>query len=1327
MSLAPYINKTKYTPEQLEELRRRGLLNGNLVNSNPLTPEQLLQGALKYGADPSYLSDIPPPPPPAPTGGTLNDIAGFGRTALRGGNNASVEMLNTAGNAMETFDPANYARSITDPLGEYLGVEKPDPDSLEGKLHKLSRKINPGSLMNMGIKAITENTYDANPTEFEKKYSKPIWQTKGGTTIIPSLGQIAYDIGNFAPEVLMSVYGPAQSVGNVTTQRFAKSPVVAENLGRAAKAGFGGAAGALAKGHPEDAALNAILFPVAELTGQGLGYYAKAGSKHLKEMAPMISEALPFDESGALRIGKLTPPAPEPLETLNLQLESLVKGRSKAVLVTPGSEMPIVPKGFNQLKSEVGTWIYDPKKLKPFQIKSKVLKNKYGELLGHIEPKSESTGQVVTAIQNGVEAKSSVTSPDNMVKQARVLQQQFPEAEVISGNEPLAKEIVHARSTGGLRTVQPEINPATQNFPRETIPTGAKERGFTQTVRESQMSPEPLSKGVSGTYEPITNRDTLASAQRIVQDNPIRARDRILSVKEPSAEDYAVGMELIRQSNAKGDFGDSIRIANRMAELATEQGQAIQALSMYNRLGPDGILKFASKTVQEARAKLPKAKVHKLDSEVDKIVAFLQEQGEQNINKELIREEIAKKFKLPHVSEDFAKNITERATALQAMPEGREKALMTAEMLRDIAELVPSPILRKISSFQTIAQLYNPKTLMRNLAGNAAFGVGENVKDFVAAPIDRALSVFTKQRTKSLGGFNQLKAQAKGFASGLKEGTQEAWRGVDLTRVADKWEINALTNGLPRGRTFRGKIMGNLERTLGVALRAPDRAFYKAAVEKSLAEQMSLTGTKKATEEMLAKAHFEGLYKTFQDDSAAAKVFSGIKKALNADKEFGIGDILIKYPKTPGNLLARSVEYSPAGIVKSIMEVGKAAMGHGFDQQKFVDSTARAIVGTGGLTGAGYVLSDLGLLKNSASDNDKLRNVERMEGVNQSQLNVTGLIRWISSGFDKSQAKKQSGDLFATYDWAVPLSVPVSMGARAQEMGRDIGASDLMGTAAAGLEGGLETLGDQPLIKTFTNLGKGQSLSKSIVNAGKGVPASFTPTMFKQINQVTDNSLRDPYDPNPAKYGLNLALNKTPFARTLPKRVNQFGEDIESFQNGTNSIMNVMFNPAFVARYKPTPETKAVLDLYRNTSDTRILPIIVGNKLDYKGISLQLKAKDKNYVQKIVGMWAKNHLSQLSKNQDFIDMSDDEKVKQLSADIRDMSEYAKKISFYLVLSRMPQNKRRKYLEDYLKRTDITERRKEEFIEDVNEFPTFLNNISQPSNNSTGFDSLGASN
>lgn len=141
---------------------------------------------------------------------------------------------------------------------------------------------------------------------------------------------------------------------------------------------------------------------------------------------------------------------PEAPETLGLQVESLAKGRSPALLITPGEAMPEIPRYSNTLKTDLGTWVYDPLKISEKTIKAKVQDGTYGELLGHVEPKSSKATQTVLAEQGGVEARGSLVSPENVPVQAEILKKQFPEAEIKVGGPELAEKVIQKRQFSDL-------------------------------------------------------------------------------------------------------------------------------------------------------------------------------------------------------------------------------------------------------------------------------------------------------------------------------------------------------------------------------------------------------------------------------------------------------------------------------------------------------------------------------------------------------------------------------------------------------------------------------------------------------------------------------------------------------------------------------------------------------------------------------------------------------------------------------------------------------------------------------------------------------------
>ena len=143
-------------------------------------------------------------------------------------------------------------------------------------------------------------------------------------------------------------------------------------------------------------------------------------------------------------------PMPESPITVEKQVDSVVKGNSPAVLITPGEVMPEIPQGMQAIDSQVGTWIYDPKKLDAEVIQDMVADGTHGELLGHLEPKSDATTIAVQAKQGPVELKTSAVSPENVDAQAKILQEQFPDSEIEV--KPVAEkipELVNQRQKGG--------------------------------------------------------------------------------------------------------------------------------------------------------------------------------------------------------------------------------------------------------------------------------------------------------------------------------------------------------------------------------------------------------------------------------------------------------------------------------------------------------------------------------------------------------------------------------------------------------------------------------------------------------------------------------------------------------------------------------------------------------------------------------------------------------------------------------------------------------------------------------------------------------------
>lgn len=742
-----------------------------------------------------------------------------------------------------------------------------------------------------------------------------------------------------------------------------------------------------------------------------------------------------------------------------------------------------------------------------------------------------------------------------------------------------------------------------------------KPKSFPGTIDNAEITSPELSRLIQKTdisYNPIKNSDTLEFAKKAIKNNYDEALNLVKSNGPATAESNTIAQLLIKKLQDEGNYTEALEVIEKVSEKATKQGQAIQALSMWGRLTPEGMLRFAQKTIDNANNKLPEHKQIKF-------------------------------------SEGIAKDITERMKKIAEMPEGRGKTVATAEVLKTINDQVPSSLLSKISNVQTVSQLLNPKTAIRNVLGNAGFNAMENVKDIISTPLDIGLSKLTKQRTVTLP---SLKTQGKGFISGLKLGYEDAVKGIDTSSIKTQFD-------LPNGSMFKSKFGKNVEKLLNIELKAPDRAFYQAAYDDSIRKQMKLSKILEPTEKMVENAHLDALYKTFQDENAVSRAFSNTKKALNLYKEFGLGDVVLKYPKTPANILMRAVDYSPAGYAKTVIQLAQDINARNFNQKAFVDSIGRATTGTAGLVGTGYVLNQLGIITGQSENDYDTKEVEKTVGLGDYKINVSALKRYISSGFNNKEAKAQKGDTITDYSFMQPMAIGLVIGADiSQNKDNPTGSISRLTEA---LMTGTDTLVEQPLMQGIRRLGGQSSPSKAVMETLKGVPSSFVPSILNQVRQLTDNVSRNTYDTSLGKQSLNLVKNKIPgLSKTLEPRIDVLGKEKEVFQGKSNKPLNVFLNPAIVTKYQDKPAAQLPLDIFKVSGEKIQMPRLVDNKITHKGKTYQLTPKELTEYQKYTGKRTVDYYEYKATDKEFLGKKPEDKAKELQKILTRVNEEAKK-------------------------------------------------------------------
>lgn len=530
-----------------------------------------------------------------------------------------------------------------------------------------------------------------------------------------------------------------------------------------------------------------------------------------------------------------------------------------------------------------------------------------------------------------------------------------------------------------------------------------------------------------------------------------------------------------------------------------------------------------------------------------------------------------------------------------------------------LGAMVPASFGRKASSILVMAQLLYPKSIIRNLGGNEMFYYAERASKWVAANgIDWTRSKLTgtdRLISFKTGGQN-------GYFENLMLGTKAAMRGANPEGLESKHDLKGFAfknNQIGMGiENKAAKHLVNIaanpfywaEKALGVSFRATDYAAYKRAFNQTLGEIAELSADRKripsgqreayikkwledAPAEVLEIADAYGKYATFQDQTALAKGAMGLKKFLNVGKDFGFGNFIINYPKTPANIMMRAIEYSPIGILKSLHMISEPwRTGLPRNTREVEMSLGRVLVGGAGM-GIAWYLANAGVLTGQTDKDRDARNFKKEQtGETNYQVNVSAIGRWLASGLKKDQLNKRDGDELISYDWAQPLAINAAMTATAIQALSDK-KNPIEGTAAtieAGIEGATKSLENQPVLQGMEKLfNSDKSIPGRLMEVLEGVPASFFPAIFNGIKQYKDNTARDAQAPTAAARMINKVMYKLPFiSEKLPIIYKTLGESEprEMYQNGGNTLFNVFLNPAFTAKYKVDPSIEVILNPY---------------------------------------------------------------------------------------------------------------------------------------------------
>ncbi|QGH73301.1 MAG: putative structural protein [Siphoviridae sp. cttb18] len=752
--------------------------------------------------------------------------------------------------------------------------------------------------------------------------------------------------------------------------------------------------------------------------------------------------------------------------------------------------------------------------------------------------------------------------------------------------EKYGPTLVKLTTEDDVAKVLTKIDDVVKGSKATAIPT--KTRKFLESVKEAKPD-VPIKVGTQ--YIPRSTDDLAIKARNLIVDDI----DMAEQIAKTGTDDKAIATaaELIKhytdealKSTSKATKNTLLDKASDLAHLTaenlTELGRSVQAASIMGRLTPEGMLRFAAREINKYNE------------------AVLKSKGLFGLKK-----------KIPNLTPEMTETILKEYKNIEKLEDGAQKAIAFKALTDKIGELIPSPLFKKLISVWKAGLLTGIKTSGLNTMSNLFHGVSETIKDVPATAIDSVASLFTGKRTVGL--------TVRGVKEGVEEGFKKGWRylktGYDERNVAAKLDYHKVNFG--KGKLAKG--IQKYEETIFHILGAEDQPFYYAAKARSLQSQaiaMAKNAGKKGaeakafieklvdspTDEMIRYATNDAEIAVFQNPTVLGKIAKAIQKAPG-------GEFVVPFGKTPSAVATQFVNYTPVGIVKTIIQnIGKGK----FDQRLFSQGLARGLTGTG-IMYLGSELFKKGMINLDRPKNEREQKLWEAEGRTPNSIKLGGKWRNINV--------------------LGPAGYALITGANFRKFLKEGGSPfKAMMDATAG---GVKSLSEQTFLQGLRSiLDALNDPSRFFEGYFANTAASFIPTIVSDLAKSFDEVERR------SPEVLDRIKARIPgFRQTLEPQVDVLGN--ERLKGG--NFIETMIDPSRPSNIIDSPvadELRRITDAGFNVSPTQL-----GDKDGYKG----LEPEENTMIWKKAGELINEKLSKLFTLKQYEELDDEEKAKAIEA------------------------------------------------------------------------------
>ncbi len=797
-----------------------------------------------------------------------------------------------------------------------------------------------------------------------------------------------------------------------------------------------------------------------------------------------------------------------------------------------------------------------------------------------------------------------------------------------------------ARQAEEYGRMQPGEKPAREiTLPRRTDGKTKVSRTV-RTILEGKATPELALPGIKQlvaegafSYEALGDKTVVENANAQLESegwgNTYARWSKDMDKGVYNKANTAMGFVLYNNAVNSGDTQAAMDILRNLVMSQRTAAQATQATRILKTLSPEAQLYAAQRSIDSLQREIT------------------QRYGDK-----------APQLKISEaLAEDYMQAATQQA---------REAAL--DKIYQDIGSQLPSSLADRWNAWRYLSMLGNPRTHVRNILGNAFFAPVVFAKNRVGAAMEAAAYQISGGKT----------GRSKAIV-GLGKGDRALYRAafadfgnmenviMDGQKLSDAARMN---KSIRKGQVvFKHlKALEAFRKANGRLLDAEDAWFCKRYYANALASYAKKNGI---SAEMIvqngdglaaarAYAIREAQRGTYRDVNAFSQMVTGIGNAgRNSKNAFArAGNLLMQgvlpFQKTPANILARGVEYSPLGFLTSIAAYAKEVRRSGItvDERqaagiKLMDGLSAGLTGTG-LMALGFLMAGQGWLRGHGSDDDKERRQEEANGHQAYSL--------------------EAGGVSVTLDWVAPEALPVFAGANLYEIASSMKNGDWEnGPQMKDYIKAITQLSD-PMVEMSmlsgvadviqsTAYAKNQDesvLAAILKSAATSYVTQALPTLFGQIERVSEDRRYTPF------------IDKTDFLstdlqRTVSKAsskilgwdynqvpyIDAWGREEESGTLLKRAGHNFL-NPAYTSKIKEGPLEKELMRVYKKTGDGGCFPSRAEASFKVNGENRYLNQREYLDYARKKGKWSREYVQALIDSRAYKRLSDEEKAEALA-------------------------------------------------------------------------------